>query len=115
MQRLVSTIALATVVALTSTAPVLASDAELKSALAGKTLTNGKAVIKVRKNGRMTGKVGPNGDVKLVGAWEIRDGKWCRTIKEPKGIAATKCQPMKLSGNTLTIDGDNGPQAWTVK
>ncbi len=101
--------------AIAFTGPAAANDADLSAALAGKTLTSGKAVIKVRKNGRLTGTVGKNGDVKLDGAWAIRNGQWCRTIKEPKSAAGTECQNMALDGNTLSITTNRGTQTWTVK
>ena len=91
------------------------SDETLKAAIAGKTLVSGKAQLKARKNGRLSGKVGKNGDVKFEGAWDIRNGQWCRTIKEPKTFAGTKCQAMTLDGDVLTIDGTNGPTSWLVK
>lgn len=39
----------------------IASDDAAKTAVVGKTISSGKAVLKARKNGRLTGKVGPMG------------------------------------------------------
>ncbi|MBT8152501.1 hypothetical protein KMP13_01030 [Epibacterium ulvae] len=96
-------------------APGFASDDAAKAAVAGKTITSGKAVLKVRKNGRLTGKVGPNGDVTFEGAWDIRNGKWCRTITEPASFAGTECQAMTLGDGVITISGRNGPVDWQIK
>ncbi len=93
----------------------LASDADIKAALAGKTITSGKSVIKIRKNGRMTGKVGKNGDVKIEGAWAIRDGKWCRTIKEPQSFSGTECQTLSFGDGTVSFTGSRGTSEWVIK
>ncbi len=106
--------ALILAIGLTMPATGFADDAALTSALAGKTISSGKAVLKVRKNGRLSGKVGPNGDVKFEGAWTIRDGKWCRTIKEPASFAGTECQAMTLGDGVITITGRNGPVDWQI-
>lgn len=95
--------------------PATASDDALKATLAGKTITMEKSVIKMRKNGRMTGKVGPNGDVKLEGAWAIRDGKWCRTIKLPESFAGTECHTVVLGDGTVSFTGSRGTSNWVIK
>lgn len=84
----------------------------ITKAISGKTIFNDSAEFKVRKNGKLTGKAGKT---KFKGAWAIRKGKWCRTFTEPKKWAGTECQPAKLSGNTITITGRNGPQVWKIK
>lgn len=53
--------------------------------------------------------------MKFEGAWDIRDGKWCRTIKEPASFAGTECQAITLGDSVITITGRNGPVDWQIK
>lgn len=93
----------------------MASDEAIKKTLAGKSIVNEGSEFKLRRNGGITGKAGPNRDIIFKGAWAIRDGKWCRTFTEPKSFAGTECQPMELGDGTITITGRNGPQVWKIK
>lgn len=93
----------------------VATDADIKKALAGKTIVNEGSEFKLRKNGGLTGKAGPKRDVIFKGAWAIRDGKWCRTFSEPESFAGTECQTLVLGNGTVTITGRSGPQTWEIK
>ncbi|QCO54724.1 hypothetical protein EOK75_02300 [Pseudorhodobacter turbinis] len=84
----------------------------IKQAISGKTIVSGTAEIKLSKNGRMTGKAG---STTYKGAWTVRDGKFCRTITEPKKWAGTECQPTKLGGGIISLTGRNGPADWAIK
>ncbi|SCZ57170.1 hypothetical protein SAMN04488118_10338 [Epibacterium ulvae] len=93
-----------------------ASDAQLAAALADKTLIYRKAAIKTARDGRMTGKVGPQGAWRLDGAWEIKDGKFCGTVKRPVAFAGTRCSNMELTRDSMTISGFNGnPVKWKIQ
>lgn len=96
--------------------PLSAAD-PITEAISGKTVKAERGdTVKFHKNGRLTGKVGPKQDIKLLGAWTIRDGRYCRTIKEPESFAGTACQDITLNGDgTVTIFGTNGPIVWTIQ
>lgn len=92
----------------------IAQAQNLTEALAGKTLTSGNNSLVLSKDGRLTGVLG--GKDKLVGAWTIRDGKYCRTISEPKRFEGTACQSVKIDGKVVTfIRADGTPQAWSME
>lgn len=90
-----------------TTAPVTGNTDPLTSALAGKTLlhSNGGTVI-AYADGRMGGTEASGED--LVGAWVIRDGQWCRTIKKPEKWAGTRCQDVTIDGDQATFLRDDG-------
>ncbi len=115
MPSKISTLLIAATLGLGLAGAAVASDADLTKALAGKTLVGGNAEIKVKKNGGLTGKVGKKGDIKIKGAWQIRDGKWCRTLSEPAQFAGTACQAMTLGDGTVTIDSSSGPITYQIK
>jgi hypothetical protein len=91
--------------------PVLAQD--LKAALEGKTLSAGKNTLTLAKSGKMTGVLG--GKDKLSGAWAVRDGKFCRTLEEPKRFAGTECQSATVKGNVLRVTNAAGKTTeWVI-
>ncbi len=75
--------------------------------VAGKTLTGAdKSKFENSADGSLTGVTG-KGDA-LSGTWEIKDGKWCRTIKEPARLAGSACQTASIKGGTFTLVRDDG-------
>ncbi|MEM1076067.1 MAG: hypothetical protein AAF665_20000 [Pseudomonadota bacterium] len=97
-------------------APTFAAD-PITDAISGKTVKASRGDrVTFAKNGRLTGMVGPNQDIELLGAWTIRDGRYCRTLQKPQAAAGTKCQDITVNGDgTVTIDGTNGPIVWTIQ
>ncbi|MEM9212532.1 MAG: hypothetical protein AAGA63_13700 [Pseudomonadota bacterium] len=59
----------------------------------GKKLYGDDLVLTVKKNGKITGKW--KGDT-LKGAWEIRDGDFCRTMSVNGQELGTSCQAVQL-------------------
>ena len=75
--------------------------------VAGKTLTGSdKSKFEISADGALTGVTG-KGDA-LAGTWEVKDGDWCRTIKEPARLAGSACQAASIKGSTLTLIRDDG-------
>ena len=85
----------------------------ITAAISGKTLSSANSKIRLATSGQLTGTAGPNGDVRLAGAWTVRDGQWCRTLNEPTQIAGTECQAATLGDGTITI-GLNGPVTYII-
>ena len=109
-----STIVAAAIGALVFTAaPTVAGADPITTAIAGKSITSAGAVIKLRKNGKLSGTM-KNG-TKLAGAWTVRDGKFCRTLTAPEAAAGTACQQAVLGNGTITITGKQGPIVWEIK
>lgn len=103
------TIAMALLMA--AAGPVLAQD--LKAALSGKTLMSGKNELRLATNGALSGVLG--GKDKLTGAWAVRDGKFCRTIAEPKRLAGTECQTAAIKGKVFSVTNAEGRTTeWTI-
>lgn len=68
--------------------------------------------IKLARNGALSGKT-PRADLK--GAWTVREGRFCRTIKQPEPLAGTECQAASLDGKTLTLETGRGPVVYQIK
>lgn len=101
----------------TTIAAIVASTAladPITEALSGKILVAPGQEITAHADGRLIGKVGQNLDTDLVGAWEIRDGQWCRTLTEPAAAAGTACQDITLGDGVVTIVGGNGPIEYSL-
>ncbi|MFN6953028.1 MAG: hypothetical protein ACK4NE_10615 [Albidovulum sp.] len=83
--------------------------------MAGKTLIGAdKSKFFISPDGKLTG-VTKKGDA-LVGTWQVKGGKWCRTIKEPQKLAGSACQKASIQGKTLTIIRDDGSSVtFTIK
>jgi hypothetical protein len=103
----------AALAALLAATPVLA---EISAGqLAGKTLVSGKgARIAVGADGSFRGST-DKGEP-LAGTWEVRDGRWCRTIAEPKRLAGSECQGAVLKHGKLTLTRADGSKvSFTVE
>lgn len=88
----------------------------LTAAISGKTLVSEGGEFTLGSNGSLTGMSGPNRDTEVTGAWEIRDGRYCRTITQPERLAGTACQDITLNDDgTVTIDGINGPVVFALR
>jgi hypothetical protein len=87
-------------------APTLALAEITADQIAGKTLTLRKNVFVVGTDGSLTGKT--EKDETLVGTWEVKKGRMCRTITEPARLAGSACQSASIKGKTLTLIRDDG-------
>lgn len=77
--------------------------------IVGKTLVNGKTEVTLKRNGSLVG-------TGIKGAWQERNGKYCRTLTKPKKFAGTECQVVSLNGDQVTFDNQNGrTSTWTIK
>ncbi len=89
-------------------ANIAAANAVEKEQLSGKTLTAGKAVIKLLSNGKIEGSI--SGEP-LAGSWSVKGGKFCRTIKLPTRLKGSECQKVTFKGNTVTFISVSGRKA----
>ncbi|MBF9060269.1 hypothetical protein HKCCSP123_13870 [Rhodobacterales bacterium HKCCSP123] len=86
----------------------------ITSAVSGRTLVAGDAVINAGADGSLSGTL-PNGS-ELAGAWTVRDGQWCRTLTSPEALAGTACQAAELGDGTLTLtNGDGSTTTWMIQ
>jgi len=83
--------------------------------LVGKKLTSTGMVLQLQEFNKMAGRAGPNGDVLIDGAWEIRQGKFCRTITAPAQMIGTECQNISIDGDTATLTGRDGPTTFIIE
>jgi hypothetical protein len=83
--------------------------------LVGKRLTSTGMTLHLQEGNRMVGSAGPSGNVKIAGAWEIRDGRFCRTIKAPAQMVGTECQDISIEGETATLVGRDGPTTFIIE
>ncbi len=97
----------------TTSAPPAPSD-PVTQALVGKTLTSGNAKITLQEYNKMVGVGGPFGAVPIDGAWEIRDGQFCRTLTAPPQLAGTECQDVVIEGDTVTFTTSRGAQTYII-
>jgi hypothetical protein len=82
--------------------------------VAGKTLTFKKSVFVIGADGSLTGKT-DRGEA-VTGTWQVKGGKWCRTITEPARLAGSACQTASIKGKTLTITREDGTAvAWKMR
>jgi len=79
------------------------SDAALSAALSGRTLTLGANRINVGADGTLSGSAA-NGAA-ILGAWSIRNGKWCRTLSSPEAMAGSACQRLAIEADKVAING----------
>ena len=86
----------------------------ITQALVGKTLTSPGSKIQLQEFNKMVGTAGPNGNEIIDGAWEIRNGEFCRTLTSPAQLAGTECQDITIDGDTATIVGRNGPVTYII-
>ncbi|MCV6585144.1 MAG: hypothetical protein OIF47_06380 [Marinibacterium sp.] len=73
----------------------------LNAALSGKTLTSGSTTIMLGSDGTISG----DG---VAGTWEIRDGKFCRTLTQPESLQGSECQTVTLDGDKATFQSPTG-------
>lgn len=83
--------------------------------LVGKKLTSTGMILQLQEGNSMVGSAGPNGDVKIDGAWQIREGQFCRTITAPTQMAGTECQDISIDGETATLMGRDGPTTFIIE
>lgn len=83
--------------------------------LVGKKLTSTGMVLQLQEGNRMVGSAGPSGNVKIDGAWEIREGRFCRTISAPAQMAGTECEDISIDGDTATLVGRDGPTTFIIE
>lgn len=87
----------------------------LTQQLVNKTLTSTGSTISLLEGNRLIGRAGPgNQSVNIAGAWQIREGRFCRTLTEPSQLAGTECQDISIDGDSVTIDGVNGPVTYIM-
>ena len=81
--------------------------------IVGKTLTSTEGVTaKLSADGRITGSFGEDGVID--GVWEMRDGKYCRTLSQPPSFAGTECQNVTITDNTVEFESPTGRTSmWT--
>ncbi len=83
--------------------------------LVGKRLSSTGMTLQLQEGNRMVGSAGPSGNVKIDGAWEIRDGRFCRTITAPAQMVGTECQDISIEGETATLVGRDGPTTFIIE
>ncbi|MCK0138840.1 glycoside hydrolase family 43 C-terminal domain-containing protein [Aliiroseovarius sp. F47248L] len=81
----------------------------LSTLLSGRTLTNKDADVTLHADGRLSGSGG------VDGTWEVRDGKYCRTISKPDKWKGTECQVVTTAGDQITFTSPSGrTSTWTM-
>lgn len=70
--------------------------------LADQTLAKDELRFTLHKDGRLIGNDG------TMGTWEVRDGKYCRTITVPEKWKGTECQEVKIDGTQYTFISPTG-------
>lgn len=83
--------------------------------LVGKRLTSTGMTLQLQEGNRMAGRAGPSKDIRIDGAWQIREGKFCRTITEPAQMIGTECQDISIEGETATLSGRDGPTTFIIE
>ncbi|WP_282608599.1 hypothetical protein [Pelagibius sp. Alg239-R121] len=78
--------------------------APLEAALSGRTLDSQNATVHLNQDGTLTG-------TGVRGTWEVKDGKFCRTLTKPDSLAGSDCQSVLFNGNRVTFIRSNGSQA----
>lgn len=61
--------------------------------------------LEVKPDGKITGKAF---GFDISGAWDWRDGYFCRNLNWGGSDIGTNCQEVKISGNTLRFTSDQG-------
>jgi hypothetical protein len=86
----------------------------LTQQLVGKTLTNESTKVQLQEFNKLSGRTGPNSDIVIDGAWQVRRGQFCRTITAPEQIAGTECQDVVIDGQTATFKTSRGDQTFII-
>lgn len=81
----------------------ITSEADFRKAAVGKTLWLDKNYFTVRRRGTLDGNFG---GTKIKGAWEWRDGFWCRTLTEPR--QNSDCQLWEVDGKSFRATRNKG-------
>lgn len=72
------------------------TEADFRKLIVNKKLTLGENHVVIRKNGNLKGNFN---DEDLKGAWQWRDGFWCRTLSTHS--KDTDCQTVEVMGNQM--------------
>ena len=105
-----------TIPALTILAACATSSADVDPLIApivDKTLTNSEngMTVVLGSDGSVKG---GNGDVTIEGAYEMRDGKYCRTLTLPESFAGTECQNVTITEDSVEFESPSGRRStWT--
>ncbi len=68
--------------------------------------------VTLHDDGRITGNT-HNGDA-ITGTWDVRNGRYCRTITAPESLASTNCQDVEFDGNNVHFIKDDGTSSTFV-
>ena len=87
----------------------------LKSRLSGMTAVHeAGTTITLHPDGRVTGQTA--GGSEIAGAWDVRNGQYCRTLSSPEQIAGTSCQDVVFEGKQVSfIRADGTPSTFTMQ
>jgi hypothetical protein len=69
-------------------------------------------VVTLQEDGRVTGQT-QNGEA-IVGTWDVRNGRYCRTLTAPESLASTNCQDVEFDGNNVHFIRDDGTSSTFV-
>ncbi|MHA7829357.1 MAG: hypothetical protein ACX93P_17575 [Roseovarius sp.] len=85
----------------------------LKAQLSGQTgVHESGTTVTLHEDGRISGQ-DHNGQA-IAGVWDVRDGRYCRTITAPESLAGTNCQDVEFDGNRATFITDDGTESTFV-
>lgn len=81
--------------------------------IVGKTLTSTEGVtVVLGADGSVKGSFGDDGVID--GAYQMRDGKYCRTLTQPPAFAGTECQNVTITDDTVEFESPTGRTTmWT--
>ena len=82
---------------------LITTKADFDSLVVGKKLYIDDNHVTIRKNGSIKGKFGGK---QLKGAWEWRDGAWCRTLTTHS--KNSDCQQWEVNGNQFRVTRERG-------
>jgi hypothetical protein len=86
----------------------------ITAALVNKTLRSTNTTLRTNEGNRLRGLSGPSGTIPISGAWEIRNGQFCRTLTDPPQMAGTECNDITIDGETATISGPRGTETYII-
>lgn len=96
------------------TAKAISSEAEFRSDIVGRTLSNGAVTLQILSPGILGG-LGRDG-TPIVGTWNWQDGQFCRNIVSG-GSTGSGCQTVLLTGTAVTFveaSGGVGTQTYFI-
>lgn len=98
-----------------NSAPPPAPSDPITQQLVGKVLQGTDLTLRLQEGNRLAGSAGSGtATVPIDGAWEIRDGRFCRTLSAPSQLAGTECQDIVIEGETATLQTRNGPRTFII-